>query len=290
MKLTGEQPKELSRILALALEDKEGLARFVYYDLEETPALIIKTPDASFEHAIFEVIYWANREDRVEDLLAALLKDRPKNVDLVAFVEAVKASQPAPPPKPTDVIQADRENIDLAGIVGFTDNFHVGIDWAPLFANTKNLDIFFSYGRTWRHTHRQALLDLVTKSAISIRVVLPDPEHETTVAQLVEQFKYTPEKVRDYISDAVIFFSNLELRANEAGSGSTVSIWFLCSVPKFSFYGFDEVAVLAWSSHRRDQPSVPVLLVKRGGKLFSFVEEEFSAMIAGKDGMTRPSV
>lgn len=289
MKLTGEQPKELSKILASTLEDRDGLERFVYYDLQETPALIIKDPDANFEHAIYEVIHWANREHRVEGLLTALLKDRSKNEELTAFVEAVKASQPAPAPAPTDFIQADEENINLAGIVGFTDNFHVGISWGPLFTRTRNLDIFFSYGRTWRQTHRQTLLNVMTKSAIRIRVVLPDPEHESTVAQLMEHFNYTPEKVRDYISDAVIFFRNLEQKANKAGSGSSVDIWFLTAVPKFTFYRFDEVAVLAWFSHRRDQPSVPVILVERGGKLYSFVEEEFSAMIAGEAGLIRPA-
>jgi hypothetical protein len=166
------------------------------------------------------------------------------------------------------------KELTFAGIAKVSDSFHdADIDWNGLFSSTSRLDVFFSYGHTWRGTHSAKLRDLASKSGAKIRVVLPDPDNAMVVGELARRFSMTPERVRDYIVEAEEDFSALRER------GAQVEIFFLPMAPLFTFYRFENEAVLAFHNHRLGRNPVPTFIVRRGGTLWSYLKEEFHGMI-----------
>jgi len=179
------------------------------------------------------------------------------------------------------------EEVRLAGIIGFTDSFH-NIDmtyWESLFRNASHLDIFFAYGHTWRSIHRQHLEEVVKKDNAQIRVVLPDPENEQVVLELARRFNYPPNKVKEFIREAEEDFR--KLRQSTTDGGAKVNIWFLPATPQFTFYRFDNVAILALYTHCSERVPVPAFIVEQGGRLYDFIRKEFNAMIDPNNGLAQ---
>jgi hypothetical protein len=175
--------------------------------------------------------------------------------------------------------------ITFAGIIKITDSFHYDIDWKALFQSVNKLDIFFAYGRTWRHTHIQELQELAKREGARVRVVLPDPEDEHTVFELARRFGYSSEELRKLIEEATEDFRCLRSWGIE-GKGARIEIWYLPATPQFSFYRFDRIAILALYPHRRERAPVPTIVCEMGGTLYDFICKEFEAMIR-PDGLAR---
>jgi hypothetical protein len=176
------------------------------------------------------------------------------------------------------------DEVKQAGFVRVTDTFHRGIDWEQLFRSVRKLDIFFAYGHTWRSTHSEELKAVATRKDARIRVVLPDYEDAQTVSELARQFNYSPEKLKSLIREAEKDFK--DLRHINANNGAQIDIWLLPSVPHFSFYRFDHLAIIALNSHSRERVPVPTFVVEMGGTLYDYIRKEFEAMIK-KDGLAR---
>lgn len=165
------------------------------------------------------------------------------------------------------------EDIKEAGIIGVTPSFHRNIDWDSLFHNVNELDIFFLYGQTWRHTHVEHLHEAARRH-VKIRVVLPDPTDNISISELSRRIGTTDERIQDLIKEAARGFKNLE------EVGATVTIWYYSRLPLFSFYRFDHTIVLALYTNA--QKAVPTFLLEEGGSLYNFVRAEFSNMTSGK--------
>lgn len=169
------------------------------------------------------------------------------------------------------------KEISFAGLIKITDSFHSDIDWKAYFRTVDKLDIFFAYGRTWRNTYELELKQVASKENARIRVVLPDPEDEQTVAELARRFNLTPESLKGAIRETEAFFRNL--RKSTDARGAQIDIWFLPAAPSFSFYRFDRVAILALYSHRHERAPVPTFICEMGGTLYDYIRKEFDAMI-----------
>jgi hypothetical protein len=165
-----------------------------------------------------------------------------------------------------------------AGIISISKDFQTGIDWESHFHSVRELDIFFAYGRTWRNAHISKLREVASRKDTEIRVLLPDPEDEKTTHELARRFNYSDDKVRDLIREAEEYFENL--RPSKSSSGAKIEIWFLPATPVFSFYRFDDIAVLALLSHRRQLVEVPSFVCEKGGTLYNFIRQEFDFMIS----------
>jgi len=178
------------------------------------------------------------------------------------------------------------EEIRSAGIIAYTPSFLRNIDWDALFAGVRQLDVFFAYGRTWRATHDEELKAIAGRHGATIRVVLPDPLDRPTVNELARRFECNRDELQSLIEAAAQYFR--DLGAENHGTGATVGIWFLPAAPTFSFYFFDDVALLAFYTHRRERVPVPAFLLARGGTLYDFLHQEFAAMISEENGLARP--
>lgn len=170
------------------------------------------------------------------------------------------------------------KELTFSGIIQITDSFHRDLDWSTYFRSVNKLDIFFTYGRTWRNTHLDDLKQVAASRNARIRVVLPDPEDEQTVNELARRFNYTPSELIKLIRETEVYFKDLILPTGS--NGAKISIWFLPAVPHFSFYRFDRIAILALYTHRLERTAVPTFVCEMGGTLYDYIRKEFDDMIS----------
>ena len=153
---------------------------------------------------------------------------------------------------------------------------HLVFERAQLFAESTKLDIFFAYGSTWRNTHSDELDRFVKRGDARIRVVLPDYADDQTMTELTRRFGYGKEDLIRRVTEAQEYFSRLNEVARTYGSA--VDVWALPAAPQFTFYRFDNKAILALYSHRKERTAVPTLVLAKGN-LYEFIKREFDAMI-----------
>jgi hypothetical protein len=177
------------------------------------------------------------------------------------------------------------KELSHAGVLQITDSFHAAIPWGEMLQNVKKLDLFVAYAQTWRQSHEGELKAVVTRYGTRTRVVLPDPEDESTLLEMAGRFACSRDDARLRVEQAITFFKNLSRVAGQ--HGATVKIWLYKGVPQFSFYRFDRTAILALYSHRRTRAPVPTIVARMGGTLYNFVREEFHALI-DPEGLARP--
>lgn len=166
------------------------------------------------------------------------------------------------------------EEVRSAGIIGYADHFYYDTEWASYFNNSNRLDMFFSYGRTWRAVNERNLEEFLKKGG-AIRLVLPDPDHNETVSELARRYYMTEGDLRDSIKEALGFFEQLKSTVSNA----KIDIWLLPKPPLFAFYRFDNNIIMTLFNHRPGRVGVPTIIIQRGGKLYDFISAEFDAMI-----------
>jgi hypothetical protein len=164
---------------------------------------------------------------------------------------------------------------DAAGLTRIGMNYAVVPDWEALFRDVRKLDIFFAYGRTWRNLNIQRLQSVAMRADTRIRVFLPDPEHEETIARLAERFEMESVGLVSAINEAQGVYSHLACAA-----GSTVEVYHRQGDSLFSCYRFDNTAVMTLYSHQRVRTEVPTFVCRAGGFLYDFLREEFRAIQA----------
>jgi len=159
------------------------------------------------------------------------------------------------------------------GIREAYDDFQRLSDWPQLFSGVKELDILVSYARTWRNIHLQELRTLVTTPGTRVRLILPDPDDEAAVGALAERYATLPDEVRKRIAEAANEFANL-------GNLDVTQVWYMRGAPMYSWYRFDDQAVMSFYNHQVDRSPVPAFVVEQGGILFTFARSDFEKLLA----------
>lgn len=162
-------------------------------------------------------------------------------------------------------------DVQSSGITQVTMNW-LEIPWDALFASSRQIDVFISYGTSWRNVHWPKLQAFAAKSGNSFRLYLPDPNDEATMAVLAKRYAFTVEKIK----------SNVEEMAREIASLSTpqsadIRIYYRAGDPTYTCYRFDDQILVTLYSNKRERGDVPALLV-RGGTFHEFFTKDFEAI------------
>lgn len=155
------------------------------------------------------------------------------------------------------------------------------IAWDELFKNACKLDIFISYGHTWRNSQLERIEKMLSDPDSRIRIVLPDPDDEEVARALCTRYVFPPDKLKREIADAQEFFEHRKKNAK-----GTVEIYFARIVPLFSFYRFNNRVVWAMYNHRTGRGPVPTFIASGDGFLFEYFSDEIEGIICDK-GRTR---
>jgi len=151
------------------------------------------------------------------------------------------------------------------------------IDWEALFKNACRLDLFVAWGATWRNTQAEQIEKLLSDADAKLRIALPDPEVPHIVESLAMRFAMDNEAIKRMIDEARDFFQR---QKQKSGGKGKVEIYFTSIVPVFTFYRFNNKAVLALYNHGTGKTPVPTIICDRDGFLFRFLTTEFEGILA----------
>lgn len=171
-------------------------------------------------------------------------------------------------------------SIDDAGLLDIKMQSR-DITWGEYFEKVNEVDLFFTYARTWRHTNSNLLDQLVRRKGCRLRVVLPNPENNVILQELSNRFTKSPEEFRNLINEATKDY--LKLREVGEKYGAKVELWHASVTPMFTIYRFDKTMILALGSYKGTKGDVPHIICKPKGALYKYAIEEFETLI-GEDG------
>ena len=72
----------------------------------------------------------------------------------------------------------------------------IDIDWEDLFKKSNQIDLFFTYARTWRNINSVYLDQFVKTKGNQMRVVLPDPNNEIILHELSNRFSKSTDDLK----------------------------------------------------------------------------------------------
>jgi hypothetical protein len=174
-------------------------------------------------------------------------------------------------------------DVHNAGIVQIVPSY-LDVDWKTHLRGARSLDVFFTYGRTWRSNYLQELNEIAARKDGAIRVVLPDPEDELTLDELARRFGTDTKDVKGRITEAKAEIENLR-----RSGGARVEVWYWPGTMQLTFYLLDNVGVIAFYSHRRIRMPVPAFVCSEGGSLYAYARAEFEHII-NAPGLSRKVV
>jgi hypothetical protein len=170
-------------------------------------------------------------------------------------------------------VAADTRKAGLRAIAG--DYLHV-TDWPELFRNAHEIDVFASWGATWRRTYEREWNAWIERRNVRLRVLLPNSADDTLVTHLARRFDKTEDYVRERINETRRYYDE-ELRAR-AGEGTEIAVRHLSRAPVWSYYGMGQTVVaVLYAQSLTSAPEVPAMVFTKGGDTGRFFAGQFDA-------------
>lgn len=139
--------------------------------------------------------------------------------------------------------------VRLAPFVGFVQRFE------ELIASSSRMALFFIHSRRWRENHDGAIKAFLGREGTTLELFLPDLENHELMFSLEKHFDDGPQ-IPGLVVDAYRYFARLARDFQKP-----VQVWLFGRYPTYSFYGFDERAVIALYSNavaKKDLPAFEV--------------------------------
>lgn len=171
-------------------------------------------------------------------------------------------------------------DVRSAGLESITRDFLHGVSWPTLVRDAREIDIFFLYGHSWRGAYGRDLRLRAADARKQLRLILPNPDDTKLMGELANRLQCTSDEAAERVRACVREFQDF-FTANPR----CLAIWYHSRSPVYSFYRFDDVAVVAFFQHRPQRGAVPTLVCRRGGSMFEFVEEELKALTEGSSAL-----
>jgi hypothetical protein len=134
-----------------------------------------------------------------------------------------------------------------------------------LIAESSNIVLYFIHSRRWRENHDAAIKSFLRRPSTTMEIFLPDLGNHELMFSLSRRFEDGP-LTPTMVVDAYKYCIRL---AREYGKPS--EIWLFGRYPTYSFYQFDERAVMALYSNTMAKKEIPAFEVKRDGLLGQFL-------------------
>jgi hypothetical protein len=152
--------------------------------------------------------------------------------------------------------------VRLAPFGGFFQRFEELID------SSSSMVLYFIHSRRWRENHDAAIKTFLARESTTLEVFLPDLENHELMFSLEKHFEDGPQ-IPALVTDAYRYFSRL---GREFAKPSHV--WLFGRYPTFSFYKFDQRAVIALYSNTAAKKGAPAFEVTGDGVLGKFLDTD----------------
>ena len=149
--------------------------------------------------------------------------------------------------------------LHLGPFAGFVPRFE------ELIASASRMELFFIHSRRWRENHDAAIKAFLARPDSSLELFLPDLENHELMFSLEKHFDDGP-LIPALVADAYRYFSRLGRDAKRP-----IGFWLFNRYPTYSFYGFDERAVIALYSNSTAKKELPAFEIQRNSFLGRFL-------------------
>jgi hypothetical protein len=158
--------------------------------------------------------------------------------------------------------------VDQAGIlrVGSFAGFYQRFE--ELIASSSRMVLYFIHSRRWRENHSAAIKSFLGRQDTTLEIFLPDLENHELMFSLSRRFEDGP-LTPTLVVDAYRYCYRL---AREFGKPT--DIWLFGRYPAYSFYQFDQQAVLALYSNTAAKKDIPAFEVSTAGLLGKFLASD----------------
>lgn len=153
----------------------------------------------------------------------------------------------------------------LSGIVrvgsfaGFYQRFE------DLIGASTRMVLYFIHSRRWRENHDAAIKRFLGRERTSLEVFLPDLENHELMFSLGRHFEDGP-LIPSLVVDAYRYFARLARDFQKPAE-----IWLFGRYPTYSFYQFDERAVMALYSNTAAKKDLPAFEITTDGFVGRFL-------------------
>ena len=162
----------------------------------------------------------------------------------------------------TTVPTPSSDIIQVAPFTAFVPRFE------ELIASATRMAVYFIHSRRWRENHDAAIKAFFGREGTAIEVFLPDLESHELMYSLGRHFEDGP-LIPALVVDAYRYFARLSQEF-----GKPVPVWLFSRYPTFSFYRFDDRAVLAFYSNTAAKKELPAFEITLDSFLGRFLAED----------------
>jgi hypothetical protein len=141
-----------------------------------------------------------------------------------------------------------------------------------LIGGSTRMALYFIHSRRWRENHDAAIKSFLRRKDTTVEIFLPDLESHELMFSLSRRFEDGP-LTPTLVVDAYRYCIRL---AREYGKPA--SIWLFGRYPAYSFYQFDEKAVIALYSNTAEKKDMPAFEVTTDGLLGRFLASEIEGL------------
>jgi hypothetical protein len=134
-----------------------------------------------------------------------------------------------------------------------------------LITSSSRMVLYFIHSRRWRENHDAAIKAFLAREGTLLEVFLHDLESHELMFSLSRHFEDGPQ-IPGLVVDAYRYFGRL---AREYGRPT--ELWLYSRYPTFSFYQFDQQAILALYSNTAAKKAAPALEVTSESLLGEFL-------------------
>ena len=149
--------------------------------------------------------------------------------------------------------------IRVGPFAGFVTRFD------ELIASPSTMVLYFIHSRRWRENHDAAIKAFMSRDGASLEVFLPDLENHELMFSLEKHFD-DGALIPALVEDAYRYFARLARDYQKP-----VQIWLFGRYPTYSFYRFDERAVMAMYSNSVAKKELPAFEITSDGILGGFL-------------------
>lgn len=143
-----------------------------------------------------------------------------------------------------------------------------------LIGTSTRMTLYFIHSRRWRENHDAAIKAFLGREGTSLEVFLPDLESHELMYSLGRHFEDGP-LIPALVVDAYRYFTRLS-----QDYGKPVPVWLFSRYPTFSFYRFDERAVVAFYSNTATKKELPAFEVTMDSLIGRFLVEDIEDLKA----------
>jgi hypothetical protein len=161
---------------------------------------------------------------------------------------------PVPTP-PSDIVR-------VAPFTAFVPRFE------ELIASSTRMAVYFIHSRRWRENHDAAIKAFLGREGTTLEIFLPDLENHELMYSLEKHFDDGP-LIPAMVVDAYRYFSRLAREFRKPAE-----VWLFGRYPTYSFYRFDDRAIVALYSNTAAKKDLPAFEITTGGFFGEFLEAD----------------